>query len=313
MRNLLVGVNINTYFFLEVFHVQKNKLWHCSLAFCVLSLSLLLCNSFGICFAADSDWQLRPVSPSSLGARRYIALDGKDYFPASDEASWTPASRLTWFGVEFSNLPSTDAFSLSGTLAIVHPYTSSSAYENVDTVTPVYGYITYADGTRRRFDYDSFSVGKFTSVEFSVSSNRGVKSLIFYFRISFAHPSEAVVYRPNNFISDSNSSLVMGSGSSLSPTYPSFDNSVNSAAGGVVSGYNQLEGDLMGGVASGLSDADDLVTNLPDRFTDYLDGFNFWRDIFNAAFREPFLSFLVMVSLSVGVFCIILKILPKVR
>lgn len=285
---------------------KKIKLRHCSLPFCVLSLLLLLCSSFGICFAAD--WS---TSTSTIGALKWgwfgrtVNSDYVDLSGDGNVVSAIPPDNLN--RVTLSLYPLSDeAFGFSGELRITSFYYSFDAAASS-------GIVYFVDGSQSSFDFFAESVGSDSvgavNISTSVTFPKPVKELAFYFPLSVLSQSPSL----GPFSMPADRSVVVGSGSSLSPTYPSFDNSVNSAAGGVVSGYNQLESDLMGGVASGLSDADNLVTNLPNRFADYLDGFNFWRDVFNLAFREPFLSFLVMVSLSVGVFCIILKILPKVR
>lgn len=285
---------------------QRIKLRHCSLAFCALSLLLLLCNSFGICFAAD--WSTSTVSLRDLKWGWFGRTVNSDYVDLSGDGNYTsvvPPDNLN--RVTLSLFPSSaEAFGVSGELRLTSYYYSFNASASS-------GIVYFADGSQDSFGFSAESVGSeslgVVNISVSVTFSKPVKEIAFYFPLTVL--SQSPVLGPFSMPPDY--TVVVGSGSALSPTYPSFDNSVNSAAGGVVSGYNQIEGDLMHGVASGLSDADDLVTNLPDRFTDYLDGFNFWRDIFNAAFREPFLSFLVMVSLSIGVFCIILKILPKVR
>lgn len=285
---------------------KKIKFLHGSFAFCALSLLLLLCSSLGVCFAAD--WSTSTSSLSDLKWGWFGRTVNSDYVDLSGDgnvSSITPPDNLD--RVTLSLFPSSsEAFGLSGELRITSYYYAFNAAASS-------GIVYFVDGSQSSFDFSADSVGSdslgVVNISVSVTFPKAVKELAFYFPLSVL--SQSPVLGPFSMPADR--TVVVGSGSSLSPTYPSFDNSVNSAAGGVVSGYNQLEGDLMDGVASGLSDADSLVTDLPNRFTDYLDGFNFWRDIFNAAFREPFLSFLVMVSLSVGVFCIILKILPKVR
>lgn len=272
----------------------------------LLLCSIVFCSSFFCCFAAD--WSTSTVDIGSLRwgwTGRTVDNDYPDLSNDGSVVSVTPPNNLN--RVTLSLYPtSADAFGISGELRITSYYYSFDA-------SAASGIVYFVDGSQSSFDFSAESVGSSSLgavlVSVSVTFPKAVKELAFYFPLTVLPTSPTL----GPFSMPADRTVVVGSGSSLSPTYPSFDNSVNSAAGGVVSGYNQLEGDLMEGVASGLSDADGLITDLPNRFTDYLDGFNFWRDIFNAAFREPFLSFLVMVSLSVGVFCIILKILPKVR
>lgn len=276
-----------------------------------LLISVVSCVSLLVCFGAfcfADDWSTSTVTIGSLKWGWYGRTSAGDYMDLSGDGnvvSAVPPSNLN--RVTLSLYPtSADAFGISGELRITSYYYAFDA-------SAATGIVYFVDGSQSSFDFSAESVGSSSLgavlVPVSVTFPKAVKELAFYFPLTVLSTSPTL----GPFSMPADRSVVVGAGSSLSPTYPSFDNSPNSAANGVVSGYNQLEGDLMEGVASGLSDADDLITDLPNRFTDYLDGFNFWRDIFNAAFREPFLSFLVMVSLSVGVFCIILKILPKVR
>lgn len=275
---------------------------------CALCLALS-----AVAVAYADDWQESQVSPSDsrFAFQRMMTVDGSTFWSdANTQLSHSGNVSVTSLGLQINSAPGfgSGAFALKGRISLS---CWLMGYDGLYSFTRCYGYLFHPDGSADYFTFtaspSSSGGGYWVDMDFDIRSSKTVTKVAFWMELPDDFEPSGYVF---NGVDDATSSnLVVGYGSTLSPTFPGSGLATSDLPHDVVSRMDELESTIHGGTGGSFDDANSMIQGLPDRLDEWGSSFSFVRLLTsNFIDRLPWLDTLLSVSLALGVIALLLNL-----
>lgn len=284
---------------------------------CLGFLSILLC---ALCLALTTasvvyvdDWQEYQVTPSDsrFAFQRMMTVDGSTFWTdANTQLSHSGNVSVTSLGLQINSAPGfgSGAFALKGRISLS---CWLMGYDGVYSFTRCYGYLFHPDGSADYFTFtaspSSSGGGYWVDMDFDIRSTKTVTGVAFWMELPDDFEPSGYVF---NGVDDSTSSnLVVGYGSSLSPTFPGSGLSVSDMPHDTVSAMNEAESIIHDGTTYDFDRANSMIGGLPDKLDYFGQPLAFVRNFTNNLIENlPWLDTVLSVSLALGIIALLLNL-----
>lgn len=258
------------------------------------------------------DWSEKSVTLSAFDCQRMMDVDGNTFWADADSQLNNGLSKnvVSSIGLQFNNGPgfNGDAFALNGRISIDF---LAVDYGDDFTFSRCYGYLFHPDGSATVFGFSASprwtSSNYYIDMDIDAQSSKTVVRVAMWMEFPSNLGGTRYVY---NGVSDATvSNLVVGYGSSLSPTFPGSGLSRGDIPADTVSGALAVESSIMGDISTDLDSANSLISGLPDQLASWRESLSFVRKYFGSITDAlPWASDLLTISLTLGVIALLLNL-----